>query len=446
MPGGGASSVRIERMPVSRITPADYNPRLDLRPGDPEFEKLRRSITEFGLVEPLVFNERTGRLVGGHQRLKVLQTLGETEVDVIVVDLDEDRERALNLALNKVQGDWDQDKLGALLAELDEHGFDLSITGFDELEIEELLTPAPPSVDSVRDDGFDAEAEAAQIVEPVAKRGDIWQLGRHRLMCGDATVREDVQRLMDGKLADMIVTDPPYNVDYTGGSGAAMKIQNDNMEDAAFRQFLRAAFENMLGTVKPGGPIYVCHADSEGLNFRSALLEAGWLVKQCLVWVKNALVVGRQDYQWQHEPILYGWKPGAAHCWYGDRDKPTVIDGEAPLGKLSRAELMALVKELRRQVNSTVIREDRPSVNDVHPTMKPIPLVAKLMGNSSQVGEIVQDLFGGSGSTLMAAEQLGRIAHLMEIDPVYVDVIVKRWEQFTGQKGNCERLEASPRR
>lgn len=443
--------MRIERMPLSRIVPADYNPRKDLQPGDPEFEKLRRSISEFGLVEPLVFNERTGRLVGGHQRLKVLHVSGVTEVEVSVVDLDEDQERALNLALNKVQGDWDPEKLTALLAELDKHGFDLTITGFDELEIEELLALPPCSADAVKDDGFDADAEAAQIVQPVAQRGDIWRLGRHRLMCGDATVTADVERLMDENLADMIFTDPPYNVDYTGATKEALKIQNDDMDDAAFRRFLRESFANMLATTKTGGPIYVCHADTEGLNFRGALQEAGWLVKQCLIWVKNALVMGRQDYHWQHEPILYGWKPGAAHCWYGERDKATVIDHEAPLGRLSRTELMALVKELRRQINSTVIREDRPSVSDIHPTMKPIPLVARLMANSSQPGEIVQDLFGGSGSTLMAAEQLGRTACLMEIDPVYVDVIVRRWEQFTGGSAvvegrNTQRAESIERR
>lgn len=430
--------MRIERMPIGAVSPAVYNPRKDLRPGDPEFEKLRRSITEFGLVEPLVFNERTGRLVGGHQRLKVLRALGETEVNVSIVDLDEDQERALNLALNKVQGDWDEEKLAALLAELDAHGFDLSVTGFDELEIEGLLAPTG-SVDEVRDDDFDPEVEAAQIQEPATKRGDIWQLGRHRLMCGDATSREDVLRLMGGKVADMVFTDPPYNVDYTGATKDALKIKNDNMDDGAFRQFLLAAFGNMLATTKPGGPIYICHGDTKGLNFRSALIEAGWLLKQCLVWVKNSLVMGRQDYHWQHEPILYGWKPGGAHCWYGDRDKATVIDCETPLGKMTRAELMALVKELRHQVDSTVVREDRPTRSAEHPTMKPIPLVARLMGNSSRAGDIVQDLFGGSGSTLMAAEQLGRTAYLMEIDPVYVDVIVKRWERFTGAQPVCIR-------
>lgn len=390
--------MEIRKIPIEKIDPAYYNPRKDLKPGDPEYEKLKKSITEFDLVEPLVWNKKTGRLVGGHQRLKVLKELGYTEIEVSVVDLPEDKEKALNIALNKIQGDWDYEKLKNLLEELDTGEFDLELTGFDMEEIEDLMTQFNVPEEIVEDEAPEPPEE------PITKPGDLWLLGRHRLLCGDSTDQTVVAKLMENQLADMIFTDPPYNVNYEGGTKDRLTIKNDHMKDDDFRHFLTLAFLNMAQASKAGSPIYVCHADSEGLNFRTAFKEAGWDLKQCIIWVKQRFVMGRQDYQWQHEPILYGWKPGAAHKFYGDRKQ------------------------------TTVWQIDRPIANREHPTMKPVALCAKAIENSSKAGDIVLDLFGGSGSTLIAAEQLNRTCYMMELDPVYCDVIVQRWENLTGQK------------
>lgn len=395
--------MEIKVIPVDQINPAPYNPRKDLKPGDPEYEKLKRSIEEFGFVEPLVWNRRTGNLVGGHQRLKVLLEQGVTEVECSVVDLDETKEKALNIALNKIEGDWDMPKLKDLLEELDTGEFDIELTGFDIDEIEKLMTSFLADGE-VKEDEFDLDKELESIEEPITQRGDCWRLGRHRLLCGDATLLSDVEKLMDGQLADMVFTDPPYNVDYEGKTSQRLKIQNDKMANETFYNFLYDAFVNYYAVSKPGSAIYICHADTEGVNFRTAMVNSGWALKQCLVWVKNTIVMGRQDYHWQHEPILYGWKPGAAHRWFGDRKQ------------------------------STVWNYDKPTRNAEHPTMKPIVLPARAINNSCPANGIVIDFFGGSGSTLLAAEQTRRTCFMMELDPKYCDVIVKRWEQFTGQK------------
>lgn len=421
----------IRSIPVERINPAPYNPRKQLRPGDPEYEKLKRSLEEFGYVDPLIWNARTGNLVGGHQRFAILVAGGARELDVSVVDLDLDREKALNVALNKISGEWEEGALRSLLADLDAAGFDTTLSGFDEGELEALLAEADPTA---QDDDFDPEAAAEEIADPITKAGDIWLLGRHRLMCGDSTRLEDVGRLMSGRFADMVFTDPPYNVAYVGKTDDELTIMNDNMALDDFRRFLVSAFSAMYAYTKPGGPIYVCHADVGGIAFRQAFMDAGWLFKQCLIWVKNGFVLGRQDYHWQHEPILYGWKPGAAHFWYGDRDKGTVIDDNVNISGLKRDELRQLVKDLRNALPTTVIREDRPHVNDVHPTMKPPSLVGRFVVNSSDRRGVVQDLFGGSGSTLVACEQLDRACFTMELDPKYCDVIVRRWQNLTGRQ------------
>lgn len=277
------------------------------------------------------------------------------------------------------------------------------------------------------------------------------EIHSHRLLCGDATKLADVERLMDGKLAAMVFTDPPYNVAYEGGTADKLTIQNDNMPAEQFNLFLRDAFKSMFAATEPGGAIYVCHADSEGSNFRGSLQDAGWLLKQCLVWAKNQFVLGRQDYQWQHEPILYGWKPGAPHCFYGGRKQGTVIEEAAPISVREDGEgvlltFMAGIQTVTIRVPSyevlcsgddglsTVWRFEKPLRNGEHPTMKPIGLCARAIQNSSRPGEIVADFFGGSGSTLMAAEQTDRVCYAMEVDPMYCDVIVRRWEEFTGQK------------
>ncbi|MGG1598488.1 site-specific DNA-methyltransferase [Paenibacillus naphthalenovorans] len=442
--------MEIRKIPISQINPAAYNPRLDLKPGDPEYEKLKRSIDEFGYVEPCVWNERTGNLVGGHQRFKILLEKGEQEVLCSVVDLDDDREKALNIALNKISGDWDLPKLKDLLEELDTGNIDIELTGFTEDEITDLMTQFHVEEETDEDD-FDPEAEASEIKEPITKRGDVWVLGRHRLMCGDATFITDVEKLMDGAEADMVFTDPPYNVNYEGGTG--LKIQNDDMADDEFKQFLIDSFASMFAATKPGGGIYICHADSEGINFRTAMVEAGWLMKQCIIWVKDSLVLGRQDYQWRHEPILYGWKPGAKHRWFGGRKQTTVIESDNVLTVKPEADgsvLLTVTVGVQSVVlrvpkyevvyagndeHTSIWRFEKPSRNPDHPTMKPIGIPARAIQNSSRPGDIVLDLFGGSGSTLIAAEQTGRSGYLMELDPVYCDVIVRRWEKLTGQKG-----------
>lgn len=395
--------MEIVKLPIEKLNAASYNPRIDLKPGDKDYEKLKKSILTFGYIDPIIVNKRGHVVVGGHQRLKILQAMGHKTVEVSLVDLPLDQEKALNIALNKTGGDWDLPKLQDLLAELQQTNLDIELTGFDDLEIEELLASVlgdeeadPPKKQAVEDD-FDAEEEAAKIETPVTQPGDIWLLGRHRLLCGDATKTEDVRRLVDGKLAAMVFTDPPYNVSYVGKTADKLKISNDQMLDADFYKFLLQSYTNMLELVAPGGAIYVCHADTQGLNFRKAMVDAGWLLKQCIIWVKNSMVLGRQDYHWAHEPILYGWKPGAAHVWNSDRKQTTIW----PF--------------------------DRPSRSAEHPTMKPIGIPANAIQNSSRAGDIVLDLFGGSGSTLIAAEQTGRICYTSELDPVYCDVIVARY-------------------
>jgi DNA modification methylase len=436
-------------MSIDKLKPSVYNPRLDIQSGDPVYNKLKRSIEEFGLVEPIVWNRRTGRVVGGHQRLKVLQEMGVEKIEVVEVDIDDTQEKALNLALNKIENDWDPLKLKDLLEELDTGEIDIELTGFGEDEIKELMAKfALESDEQVRDDGFNFDEAFKEIEEPVTKEGDIWRLGRHRLLCGDATKREDILRLMSEHKAQMIFTDPPYNVNYEGQAG---RIKNDSMADSEFYAFLRAAFQNAYEVTVQGGAIYIAHADSQGLNFRRAMIDAGWLMKQCLIWVKNSMVLGRQDYQWRHEPILYGWKPGAPHSWYGGRKQTTVT--ELPVGLEitgdERGALITFSSGLETVVlrvpnydvlynggdeGTTVWRFERPTRSREHPTMKPIPLVARSIQNSSKSGEIVLDMFLGSGTTLMAAEQNGRVCYGAELDPKYCDVVIRRWEEFTGEK------------
>lgn len=437
-------------MRIDDLVPAPYNPRVDLRPGDPDYEKLKRSIQEFGLVEPVVWNKRTGHVVGGHQRLKILRELGYEEVEVSVVDLDEEREKLLNVALNKIEGDWDNFKLKELLQELEFGGADIELTGFDEDEIDKLFQQFVVD-EEIRDDAFDPDEVLKEIEQPVTRPGDLWRLGVHYVLCGDATRMEDIRRLMAGKKAHMVFTDPPYNVDYTGKTKDALKIKNDRMKANEFYEFLLAAFQNAYDVTVPGGAIYIAHADMEGINFRTAMVDSGWLLKQCIIWVKNTIVMGRQDYHWKHEPILYGWKPGAAHRWYGGRKQATVVEypvglaiskqGDEHLLTITSGASSVVLKVPSYEVvyqgteeGSTVWRFEKPARNAEHPTMKPVPLVARAIQNSSKPGDIVLDMFLGSGSTLIAAEQTGRICYGLEFDPVYCDVIVKRWEQFTGQK------------
>ena len=386
----------VKTMPIAELKPADYNPRKDLQPGDAEYEKLKRSLTEFGYVEPVIWNSTTGHIVGGHQRLKVLEDLGHNTVDVIVVELDETREKALNIALNKISGEWDNDKLALLIADLDASDFDAELTGFDDAEIAQLIGSLDE--DEVEDDEFDLTAalEAAAFVE----RGDIWTVGRHRLVCGDATSADDIATLMDGKRANLVLTDPPYNVAFESGSG--LSIKNDKMDSDKFYDFLLAAFTNMAGACEKGASAYVFHADTEGLNFRRAFIEAGFYLSGCCIWVKDSLVLGRSPYQWQHEPVLFGWVKTGKHRWYADRKQTTIWNFAKP----------------RRNAD--------------HPTSKPLDLLAYPIGNSTQANAIILDTFAGSGSTLIAAEATDRICYCMELDEKYASVILRRYAEHTG--------------
>ena len=389
------SGMLIEKKNTADLLPADYNPRKDLKPGDAEYEKLKRSIEQFGYVEPVIWNQTTGRVVGGHQRLKVLMDMGMTEVDCVVVAMDEEKEKALNIALNKISGDWDKDKLALLIADLQGTDFDVSLTGFEPAEIDALFKDTLKDV--VKDDDFDVGAELAQPT--ITKPGDIWTLGRHRLICGDSTKAETYDLLMDSTKANLVITDPPYNVNYEGSAG---KIKNDNMADDAFYNFLLDAYTQMHSAMADDASIYVFHADTEGLNFRRAFADAGFYLSGCCIWKKQSLVLGRSPYQWQHEPCLYGWKKNGKHQWYTGRKETTIWEF------------------------------DKPKKNGDHPTMKPIPLMAYPIMNSSMSNSVVLDPFGGSGSTLIACEQTDRICYTVELDEKFCDVIVKRYIEQVG--------------
>lgn len=379
--------MNISMLAVGSIAPYGKNPRKN----DEAVKYVAESIKQFGFKVPIVI-DKNNIIVAGHTRWKAAKKLGLKEVPCIVADdLTDEQIKAFRLADNKVaeKAEWDFDLLAVEMDELLD--FDMTVFGFDEMLEEEP---------EVVEDDFDGELPE----EPNAKLGDIYQLGNHRLMCGDSTNLTDVEKLMDGQLADMLLTDPPYNVDYEGKTKDKLKIENDKMENDAFRQFLVDAFSNADMHMKSGAVFYIWHADSEGYNFRGACYDVDWRVRQCLVWNKNSMVMGRQDYQWKHEPCLYGWKEGASHLWASDRKQTTVIDFK------------------------------RPTKNDLHPTMKPIGLFDYQIKNNTKGGDIVLDLFGGSGTTIMACEQNGRKAYTMEFDPRYVDAIIDRWEKFTGQK------------
>jgi len=425
----------IEKIQVGQIKPAPYNPRKDLKPGDPEYDKIRNSLKQFGYVDPLIWNKSTGHIVGGHQRFKVLLELGYKEIDCVVLELDAATERALNLALNKTGGDWDQDKLADLLKDLKDRGYNLEMTGFDAAEISQLLDP-----DDGEEDDFDLEGTLEEIDEPETQLGDVWILGNHRLICGDCTKIETYDKLMLGKKIDLIVTDPPYNINYEGGTKDKLKILNDNMGDDEFLQFLLASFTQMFAVAKRGCPLYVFHADLAGNQFRQAFTASGFSLRQCLIWVKNSLVLGRQDYQWRHEPILYGWKEGAGHYFVNERDYSTVFDDKIDFSSMKKEELIDMCKELylEKFKGTTIIHENKPTKNEDHPTMKPIKLIARLVMNSSKEHDRVLDPFGGSGSTLIACEQTQRICYTSELDPKYCDVIVRRWEDLTGGRARLE--------
>ena len=379
----------LRKFKIADLVPASYNPRKALKPGDKEYEKIKRSIEEFGYCEPVIVNSDM-TIIGGHQRVTVLKDLGYSEIDCIVIDIDKTKERALNIALNKITGEWNKELLADLIADLQDSDFDVTFTGFDPPEIEQLMNSVHDK--EIVEDEFDIEAQLQQTT--VTREGDLWLLGEHRLVCGDSTLPETYDLLMAGRKANLVVTDPPYNVDYEGSAG---KIKNDKMAEEQFEKFLFAAYVNMEQNMMDDASIYVFHSDSHGLAFRRAFEEAGFYLSGCCIWKKNSLVLGRSPYQWLHEPVLFGWKKGGRHQWYADRKQTTVWE------------------------------YDKPKKNDLHPTMKPVNLIAYPIKNSSMSNCIVLDPFGGSGSTLIAADQLKRICYTVELDPKYADVIVNRY-------------------
>lgn len=386
----------LKNIPVTELKPAAYNPRKKLKPGDKEYEKIKNSIKEFGFADPLVVNSDM-TIIGGHQRLTVAMDLGYTEVPCAVVDIDKTREKALNIALNKITGAWDDNMLADLLKDLEASDFNTAFTGFEPPEMEQLFNKVCDK--EVEEDSFDVDEELKKPT--MSKPGDMWFLGKHKVFCGDSTNEENYVALMDGQKANLVLTDPPYNVDVEETAG---KIMNDNMADDDFYKFLLAAYQAMYSNLADDGSIYVWHADTEGLNFRKAFKDAGFYLSGCCIWKKNSLVLGRSPYQWIHEPCLYGWKQKGTHKWYSDRKQTTVWE------------------------------YDKPRSSKDHPTMKPVVLMSYPIRNSSATNGIVLDPFLGSGSTLIACCETDRICRGIELDPKFVDVIVKRYIEHEGGK------------
>jgi DNA modification methylase len=371
---------------------------------DEQVAKIAASIREFGFLNPVIVDGDNG-IIAGHGRIMAAQKLGMEEVPTVEAShLSDAQRRAYIIADNRLALDagWDDEMLRVEFAELADMGFDLELTGFGLDEIEAL--EPEELAEGLTDE--DAVPEAPET--PVTAEGDVWLLGRHRLMCGDSTSIDAVEKLCGGTKVDMWLTDPPYNVAYEGKTKEALTIKNDSMGDGDFRQFLRDCYVAADAVMKQGAVFYIWHADSEGYNFRGAAQDAGWKVRQCLIWKKSTMVMGRQDYHWKHEPCLYGWKDGAGHLWAADRKQTTILEF------------------------------DKPQRNGEHPTMKPVALFEYQMLNNTKGGDIVLDSFGGSGTTILAAEKNGRIGYSMELDPKYCDVIVKRWQDFTGKEAILE--------
>ena len=384
----------MELVSISKLVPYVNNARTH---SPEQINKLRSSLREFGFINPVIIDRNYG-IIAGHGRVIAAREEGITEVPCVFVDhLTDSQKKAYILADNRMALDagWDEELLRVEIESLQAENFDVGLTGFDDKEIADLFKTEN---EQVEDDDFDLSAalEKAAFVE----EGDVWVVGKHRLVCGDATNPEDVNKLMDGKRANLIVTDPPYGVSFKSSSG--LTIQNDSMKNEEFYQFLKNAFTNMAAHLEPGGAAYVFHADTEGLNFRQAFIDAGFHLAGCCIWVKDSLVLGRSDYQWQHEPVLYGFLKNGKHSWYSDRKQTTIWNFK------------------------------KPKRNENHPTSKPLDLLSYPIGNSSQENAIVVDTFGGSGSTMMACERSNRICYMIELDKKYASVILRRYVEDTG--------------
>jgi len=389
--------MEIINKPIDLLIPYAKNARVH---DDAQIAQLAGSIKEFGFNNPILIDKDNG-IIAGHGRVMAARKLGLTEVPTILLDhLNETQRKAYILADNRIaiNSTWDNEMLSLELSDIKDD-INLGMLGFNVDELDALLNPT-----ELTDGLTDEDAVPEVPIEPTTKLGDIYQLGNHRLMCGDSTSIDAVEKLMDGQLADQLVTDPPYNIAYEGGSKKREQIKNDEMADEEFRQFLKDVYIAADAVMKAGAVFYIWHADTEGYNFRGAARDMGWRVRQTLIWNKDNSAFGRSDYHWKHEPCLYGWKEGSAHLWATDRKQTTVISCK------------------------------RPSKSDLHPTMKPVELMEYQILNNTKGSDIVLDLFGGSGSTMIAAEKIGRHSRLMELDPKYCDVIIKRWEDFTGKK------------
>ena len=404
---------------IEELVPYEKNPRNN----DDAVEYVANSIKEFGFKVPIII-DKDNVIVAGHTRYKASKKLNLKEVPCIVADdLTDEQIKAFRLADNKTSeiATWDFDLLDQELSELT--NFNMEDFGFDILE-------DTTNVEDVSEDEYDADD--TYPTEPKTKLGDLFKLGNHYLLCGDSTDIETVKRLVQGNEMDLLLTDPPYNVNVENSNG--LKIKNDNMDSDSFRLFLSSAFKCANEVMKKGAPFYIWHGETEGYNFRGACNDVGWQIRQNLIWNKNSIVLGRQDYQWKHEPCLYGWKDGASHYFIDDRTKSTVFEDKLDIDSMKKEDMKSLLKEIfEDKVPTTVINEDKPTRNKEHPTMKPIKLMARLINNSSHKDDKVLDLFGGSGSTLIACEQLDRACFMMELDPGYCDVIIDRWEKLTGE-------------
>ena len=393
--------MQVEQISIETLIPYVNNARTH---SDAQVAQIAASIKEFGFNNPVLIADDNS-IIAGHGRVMAARKLGKDTVPAVRLShLTEMQRKAYILADNKLalNADWDNSLLAIELADLKDLGFDTDLTGFSADEIAALM---PVELT----EGLTDEDEVPEVpVDPVTKLGDVWLLGKHRLMCGDSTSVSDLEKLTDGQLVDMWLTDPPYNVAYEGGTKEKLTIKNDEMGDDQFRQFLRDSYVSADTVMKPGAVFYIWHADLEGYNFRGAAKDAGWTVRQCLIWKKSSLVMGRQDYHWKHEPCLYGWKEGAGHLWAADRKQTTILEF------------------------------DKPTRNGEHPTMKPVALFEYQLLNNTKGGDIVLDSFGGSGTTMIAAEKNGRVSRLMELDPKYCDVIIKRWQEFTGKIATLE--------
>jgi site-specific DNA-methyltransferase (adenine-specific) len=408
----------MEKIKVENIKPYDKNAK---KHPESQIEKIADSIREFGFQQPIVLDQDNVIIVG-HGRLLAAKKIGMDKVPCIVANLPPEKAKAYRLADNKLnESEWDMELVVEELKELDREEFDIELTGFDK----DLILEEDPEEDD------DVPEGPASLDQTRTEEHELWQLGEHFLFVGDATSQSDVEFVMQDTKADLVVTDPPYNIDYEGKTEEKMTIENDKMEADDFNNFLLDSFENAKSVLKEGRPAYIFHANSESHNFIRAFKQAGFLYKQMLIWVKDTIVMGRQDYHWQHEPIIYGWKPGDAHAWYGMRDKSTVLDRETDIDNMLKEELVDYAKKLKEIVETDVIKEDRPKASREHPTMKPVMLITRLLLNSTVAGDRVLDPFGGSGSTLIACEKSNRKCFTLELDPIYADVIIERWENYT---------------